>query len=150
MTQASVRAQREQRAFASSEGADVFQEFCECGAGIDSLAHADGLVQTRSSPSSHGGSSAQAGWEYVESLELEREGSRVADEALALLRADPCPAGVTTLVLDAEQMQLQVHESVGYPTELDRDYGTEAAYAGTSWVSPDDLGSLRYGSELMH
>ncbi len=150
VTQASVRAQREQRAFASSEGADVFQEFCECGAGIDSLAHADGLVQTRSYPSSHGGSSAQAGWEYVESLELEREGSRVADEALALLRADPCPAGVTTLVLDAEQMQLQVHESVGHPTELDRIYGTEAAYAGTSWVSPDDLGSLRYGSELMH
>src|SRR5206468_9877095 len=43
-----------------------------------------------------------------------------------------------------------VHESVGHPTELDRVYGTEAAYAGTSFLSPDDLGSLRYGSERMN
>jgi TldD protein len=46
-------------------------------------------------------------------------------------------------------MQLQVHESVGHPTELDRVLGTEAAYAGTSFLKPGDLGSLRYGSEHM-
>src|SRR5207302_1111322 len=44
----------------------------------------------------------------------------------------------------------QVHESVGHPTELDRVYGTEAAYAGTSFLKPEDLGSLRYGSDHMH
>ena len=43
-----------------------------------------------------------------------------------------------------------MHESVGHPTELDRVYGTEAACAGTSFLKPDDLGSLRYGSELMN
>ena len=43
-----------------------------------------------------------------------------------------------------------MHESVGHPTELDRVYGTEAAYAGTSFLKPGDLGSLRYGSELMN
>ena len=53
-------------------------------------------------------------------------------------------------MIDDEQMALQVHESVGHPTELDRVYGTEAAYAGTSFVKPDDLGSLRYGSEHMN
>jgi TldD protein len=47
-------------------------------------------------------------------------------------------------------MALQVHESVGHPTELDRIYGTEASYAGTSFVRPDDLGSLQYGSEHMN
>ena len=57
---------------------------------------------------------------------------------------------MTTVVIDAEQMQLQVHESVGHPTELDRVYGTEAAYAGTSFLKPEDLGSLRYGSEHMN
>ena len=41
---------------------------------------------------------------------------------------------MTTLVIDAEQMALQVHESVGHPIELDRVYGTEAAYAGTSFL----------------
>ena len=53
------------------------------------------------------------------------------------------------MVIDAEQMQVQVHESVGHPTELDRVYGTEAAYAGTSFLEPGDLGSLRYGSQAM-
>jgi TldD protein len=114
------------------------------------LATADGAVQVRSYPSAHGGSSAQAGWEYVEGLALDEHGPRVAEEAAALLRADPCPQKVTTVVIDSEQMQLQVHESVGHPTELDRIYGTEAAYAGTSFLKPEDLGSLRYGSELMN
>jgi TldD protein len=110
----------------------------------------DGIVQARSYPSAHVGSSAQAGWEYVESLDLVENAPRVAEEAAALLRADECPPGVTTVVIDAEQMQLQVHESVGHPTELDRVYGTEAAYAGTSFLKPEDLGSLRYGSEHMN
>ena len=150
ITEATVRAQREQRAFRSSEGADLYQEFVECGAGIDALAILDGKVQIRSYPSAHGGSSAQAGWEYVEGLDLAGNAPRVAEEAAALLRADPCPSGVTTVVLDSEQMVLQVHESVGHPTELDRVYGTEAAYAGTSFLKPENLGSLRYGSDLMN
>ncbi len=150
VTEAMVRAQHELRAFASSEGADVVQEFVECGAGIDALAVGDGRAQTRSYPSAHVGTSAQAGWEYVESLRLADEAPRVAEEAAALLRADPCPAKVTTIVLDCDQMALQVHESVGHPIELDRVYGTEAAYAGTSFLAPPDAGALTYGSELMN
>src|SRR5205814_8657738 len=122
----------------------------ESCAGIDAVAVGDGLYQVRSYPSAFGGSSAQAGWEYVERLQLEREAPRIAEQAAALLRADPCPAAVTTVVIDAEQMALQVHESVGHPTELDRVYGTEAGYAGTSFLHPRDLGSLRYGSEHMN
>jgi TldD protein len=150
ITEATVRAQKEQRAFQSSEGADVSQEFVECGGGIDALAIREGRVQIRSYPSAHGGSSSQSGWEYVEGLDLPGNAQRVAEEAAALLRADPCPSGVTTVVLDSEQMVLQVHESVGHPTELDRVYGTEAAYAGTSFLKPGDLGSLRYGSDFMN
>jgi TldD protein len=151
ITEASVRASRETRVFGSSDGATVRQEFIEAGGGMDALAVGDdGRVQVRSYPSAHGGSSAQAGWEYVEHLGLESEGPRLAEEAAALLEADPCPSGVTTVVVDAEQMELQLHESVGHPTELDRVYGTEAAYAGTSFLKPDDLGGLRYGSEHMN
>ena len=149
VTAAHVRALRERRSLLSSEGTDVFQELFECGGGIDATAIRDGLVQPRSYPSAHVGSSAQAGWEYVEELALDREAPRIAEEAVALLSAAPCPSEVTTVVIDAEQMQLQVHESVGHPTELDRVYGTEAAYAGTSFLQPGDLGSLRYGSEAM-
>jgi TldD protein len=151
ITEATVRAMREERLFRSSEGASVTQRFVECGGGIDALAVSDdGRVQNRSYPSAHGGSSGQTGWEFVEELGLDREAPRVGEEAAALLTADACPSGVTTIVVDAEQMVLQVHESVGHPTELDRVYGTEAAYAGTSFLKPDDLGGLRYGSEHMH
>jgi TldD protein len=150
IAKASVRALREERAFCSSEGVEALQVVVECGGGIDAVAVRDGDVQIRSYPSAHGGSSAQAGWEHVEALGLEREAPRVAEEAAALLRAERCPAAVTTIVLDAEQMQLQLHESVGHPIELDRVYGTEAAYAGTSFLKPESLASLRYGSELMN
>ena len=150
VTQAFVRAQREHKFLVSSEGSDIEQELVECGGGIDALASRDGLFQVRSYPSAHGGWSSQAGWEYVEGLGLEREAPRVGEQAAALLQADPCPAAVTTIVVDAEQVALQVHESVGHPIELDRVYGTEASYAGTSFLKPDDLDSLRYGSEHMN
>jgi TldD protein len=150
VTEAFVRAQREHKLLVTSDGAEIEQELVETGAGIDAFAVGDGVFQIRSYPSAHSGSSAQAGWEYVEGLGLEREAPRVAEQAAALLRADVCPSKVTTLVVDAEQVELQVHESVGHPIELDRVYGSEAAYAGTSFLKPGDLGSLRYGSERMN
>ena len=90
----------------------------------------------RSYPSAHGGVSAQAGWEFVLGLGLEREAPRVGEQAAALLTLPSARPGVMDVVIDAEQMQLQVHESVGHPTELDRVLGFEAAYAGTSFLQP--------------
>jgi TldD protein len=150
VTTAMVRAQREHKVLVSSVGTVVEQELVECGGGIDASATADGISQIRSYPSQHSGVSGQGGWEFVESLGLEGEAPRVGEQVVALLKADECPTGVTTVVLSPEQTVMQVHESVGHPTELDRVYGTEAAYAGTSFLSPDDLGSLRYGSPKMN
>src|SRR4029079_15862472 len=143
-------AQREHKLLLSSEGTEVEQELVECGAGIDCSAAGDGVFQSRSYPSAHVGSSCPSRWEYVEGLDRAGEAPRVAEQAVALLRADPCLSMVTTVVLDADQVALQVHESVGHPTELDRVYGTEASYAGTSFLKPGDLGGLRYGSEHMN
>ena len=148
--QAMVRALREHKVFLSSDGVEVEQELVECGGGIDCAAATEGVFQMRSFPSALVGSSEQGGWEVVERLELHAAAPRIAAEAVALVRAPVCPPGVTTVVLDADQVAVQVHESVGHPTELDRIYGTEAAYAGTSFLKADDLGSLRYGSEHMN
>jgi TldD protein len=150
VTVAVIRAQREHKVLVSSEGTNVEQEIYECGGGIDAYASSDDVSQVRSYPSQHSGVSAQGGWEYVEQLGLDREAPRVGEQASALLRAPTCEPGRTTIVLSPEQAVMQVHESVGHPTELDRVYGTEAAYAGTSFLSADDLGSLRYGSEHMN
>ena len=60
------------------------------------------------------------------------------------------PSGTFTIVLDPSQLYLQVHESCGHPTELDRVFGTEASYAGTSFLTTDKLDEgFRYGSDLV-
>jgi TldD protein len=86
----------------------------------------------------------------VRRFDLAGEAPRVAEEAVALLSAPPCPSGEMDLILESSQLALQIHESVGHATELDRILGWEAAFAGTSFLDLEQLGSLRYGSELMN
>jgi TldD protein len=91
------------------------------------------------------------GWELVRELDLPAHAPRIADEAKAVLAADPCPSlEATDLILGSEQMALQIHESIGHAVELDRILGWEAAFAGTSWLDLAQMGSLRFGSELMN
>lgn len=135
--------------FGSTEGAFTEQSWTESGAGVVAYAVRDGEVLTRSYPNSHGGNWMQAGWEYVTGLDLVGHAPRIAEQAAQLLDAAECPSGVYDLIIDGSQMALQVHESVGHPTELDRVLGEEAAFAGTSWVGVGDVGSLVYGSEHM-
>jgi TldD protein len=152
-TEASCLSTRTHTAFASTDEAACTQTVVECGGGIQAWAMADGDVQVRSYPSAHGGSVAQAGWEHLVALDLIGNAPRVAQEAVALLSAPPCPGGPTTLILGPEQLALQVHESIGHALELDRILLGEASYAGTSWVQPADLDPtrpLRYGSRHLH
>ena len=135
--------------FVSSEGHRIDQHVREAGAGIVGIAIGDGETQVRSYPAARG-QYATAGWEFVEGLELEQHAARVGAESRELLSAPPCPSGETTLILGSEQLALQIHESVGHAIELDRILGWEAAYAGTSWLDLSQLGSLRYGSDLMN
>jgi TldD protein len=108
-----------------------------------------GETQRRSYPGIRGQYGTR-GWELVTELDLASQAARIAEEAQALLRAPQCPSGPTTLILGGEQLALQIHESVGHAIELDRILGWEAAYAGTSWLDLAELGTLRYGSELMN
>ena len=136
----------ESKLFASTDGAFTEQELYESGAGIEATATSPDDVQNRSYPNSFGRHQGAGGYEYIEALQLDRHGARLGDEAVALLRAPQCPSGVKTLILDASQTALQIHESCGHPTELDRVFGMEAAYAGTSFMTPEKLNHLRYGS----
>lgn len=148
--EASCLAMRTVTGFASTDGSRHEQTLIECGGGVQALAVEGDEAQVRSYPSAHGGQIAAAGWEQVLALDLAGAAPRVGEEAVALLSAPPCPAGPVDLVIGAEQLALQVHESIGHALELDRMLGAEASYAGTSWITPADLGSLRFGSEQMH
>ena len=136
--------------FASTDGALYHQSVIESGGGVAATAIGDDEVQIRSFPGSYRGDTLQAGYEHFDGIPLVAEAPRVAEEAIALLTADPCPSTTTTVILDGEQLALQVHESVGHAVELDRVLGGEASYAGISWVPPDAIGNLEYGSELMN
>jgi TldD protein len=141
---------RERRLFASSEGSFIEQEIFETGVGLVATAVDEDEVQTRSYPNSFGRHQGTAGYEFIERYDLPGNAERLGEEAVALLSARQCPSGVTTLILGPTQLALQVHESCGHPTELDRALGTEAAYAGTSFLTPERLGTFRYGSELVN
>jgi TldD protein len=136
--------------FVSSEGSDIEQTVFHTGGGIEATCVSDGEVQVRSYPGSFRGHFAASGYELIEEMDLDAHAQATAEEAVQLLSADVCPSTTTTVVLDGHQTMLQLHESVGHPTELDRVLGMEAAFAGTSFVGIPDLGDLRYGSEHMN
>ncbi len=135
--------------FVSSQGHRISQHLVESGAAMSATAVGEQETQRRS----HGGIGGQVatrGYELVREADLVGNAERVAGEAVALLGAPECPAGVTDLVLGSEQLALQIHESVGHAIELDRILGWEAAFAGTSFLDLAELGRFRYGSALMN
>ncbi len=141
---------RERKTFANTDGSYVEQEIVESGCGIEATAVAEGEVQVRSYPSSIGRHQQTRGYEFVEEMDLPGNAERVGVEADALLHADACPSGVMTVIIGGPQVALQVHESCGHPIELDRVFGTEASFAGTSFLTTDKLGAFRYGSPVVN
>lgn len=148
--EANIYCQREEKVFASSEGAYIEQDLYETGCGLEATAVDEGEVQNRSYPNSVGRHQGTEGWEFVERYDLAGNGQRVADEAGQLLRAKTMEPGTTTVILDGSQVALQIHESCGHPIELDRVLGTEAAFAGTSFLTTDKIGNLMYGSPIVN
>ena len=142
---------RERKTFANSEGAMVEQTIFESGGGIQATAVGEGEVQRRSYPQSFGRQQGCAGWEYVLDMELAENAERTATEAVSLLTAERCPSDVTTtIIIGGSQLGLQIHESCGHAIELDRVMGSEAAYAGTSFLTTDKLHDFQYGSEQVN
>jgi len=149
--QSNLVAIKERKLFANSDGAFTDQLIYEVGGGIVATAVGDGEVQVRSYPNAGGRQQVTAGWEMVEYWDLPGNAERTAAEAVQLLQADPCPRDLTTtLILGGAQLALQVHESCGHAIELDRVYGTEAAFAGTSFLTTEKLNTFRYGSEVVN
>jgi TldD protein len=136
--------------FASSIGSRIHQRKMISGCGIAATSFQGDEIQKRSYPNSFGGQHALQGYELVDSLELLNHAPRVAEESVALHAAARCPERTGTLILGGSQLGLQIHESVGHPIELDRVLGEEANFAGTSFLTLDQLNKLRYGSEIVN
>jgi len=143
LRRASVAAYRTRKRLVTSDGTDVRQEIVECGAGLTVTAAAGGAT-----PATRGDmrNVRQAGWEYVEEFDVIAHARRFARDVEAVLAAKPAVEKPTTLLIDQPFLALLVHESCGHPTESDRVLEHEVAFAGTTFMWPNDRGTLRYGS----
>ncbi len=131
-----------------SRGGRIHQHFQFLVPELRAVANREGETQTRTF--SGGRVARQGGLEVLDELGFHVAAPRIGSEALELLDAPDCPAGRMDLLLAADQMILQIHESIGHPLELDRILGDERNYAGTSFVTLDMFGSYRYGSKLLN
>jgi TldD protein len=95
---------------------------------------------------------AGRGYEYLTGTgwDFEAELAEIPSLLAEKMAAPSVEAGRYDLVIDPSNLFLTIHESIGHATELDRALGYEAAYAGTSFATFDKLGSLQYGSPIMH
>lgn len=150
LAEASMVFARERQVFASTLGSRIDQTRTTSGAGFAAHSYKGDEIQKRSYPNSFGGQHQLKGYELIAELDLVGNAPRVAEEAVALHSAAQCPEGEFDLMLDSSQLGLQIHESIGHPIELDRVLGSEANYAGMSFLTLDKLGSLRYGSGIVN
>lgn len=142
-----LRFSKEQKTFADTEGSFIRQTIIISGGGIQAAAANKTDMQIRSYPNSARGNYHTAGYEYIKELDFVKHAKDIDKEAELLVNAEECPSGHFDLVIDGTQLFLQIHESIGHPTELDRVLGYEAGYAGTSFLNPDMIDKFTYGSE---
>jgi TldD protein len=133
--------------FGSTEGSRIFQQITMPSIGLVISAGEGRDSQSRSWPSSHGGFACTGGLEGLERVIVASDIVKAAEEAVMLVHAPPCPLGVFPVILAPDQMSLQIHESIGHPLELDRVFGVEANFSGTSFAQPHLLNRLQFGSE---
>ncbi len=150
VSEAEMTFMKEHQWHMTTEGSRIEQVLLNSGASITATAVENGESQLRGYPCSHGGQTLGGGWEIIEAMNLADNAERVRDEAVALLKAPACPAGVKDLIISGNQLALQIHESVGHASELDRVLGYEESYAGSSFATTEKLGKFRYGSPIVN
>lgn len=148
---ASVTAVKEQTFYADTFGSSITQQRVRMMPVLDAVAidAAEGSFETMRTLAPP----AARGWEMLADNEIWNWSDELAQLPSLLAEKTKAPSvtpGDTDLVIDPSNLWLTIHESIGHATEYDRAIGYEAAYAGTSFATPDKLGTLRYGSPVMN
>ena len=142
---ASLSFLRVKKYFASTEGAFQYQDITHAGTYVNVKAIKDGEVQSRTFDNT-----LQGGYEIIREFNLKKRAETLVEEVERLLFAPPAPEGVMDVIIGPHQMVLQVHESIGHAVELDRIFGYELSYAGGSFITPDMIGTFKYGAPIMN
>ncbi|PXX10337.1 TldD/PmbA family protein [Mycolicibacterium moriokaense] len=148
---AGLHAAKEQTFYADTFGSSITQQRVRMlptveAVTVDAAAGMFDTMRTLAPPTARG-------WEYVAGDDLWNWTDELAQLPSWLAEKAKAPsvmAGPTDLVIDPSNLWLTIHESIGHATEYDRAIGYEAAYAGTSFATPDKLGTMHYGSPVMN
>ncbi len=148
---AGLQAVKEQVFYADVFGSSITQQRVRVqpmleAVAVDSAAGSFESMRTLAPPTARG-------WEAVAGDEVWDWTTELAELPTLLaekVKAPSVTAGPTDLVIDPTNLWLTIHESIGHATEYDRAIGYEAAYAGTSFATPDKLGTMQYGSAIMN
>ena len=148
---ASLNAVKEQTFYADTFGSRITQQRVRISPVLDAVAvdAANGSfesMRTLAPPVARGWEAAVDDTVYDWTDELAQLPTLLAEK----VKAPSVYAGPTDLVIDPSNLWLTIHESIGHATEYDRAIGYESAYAGTSFATPDKLGSMQYGSSVMN
>ncbi len=139
---------RKQIIFMDSEGSEIEKMITEVFSGLRvSGRDSEGVSQERKFTLGQMGQTR--GWESVQMDYFVENADRIVREMNQVLVAENCPKETRDVILMPSILFLQTHETIGHPLELDRILGYELAYAGGSFVTLDDFGKLRYGSEKL-
>jgi TldD protein len=145
---AGLKQARENKFYADLAGTVTTQQRVRIQAQLTALwVHESGRFETMRTNAAPAG----RGWEHLtDGYDWDGELAELPEWLAEKSTAPSVEPGRYDLVIDPTNLFLTIHESIGHATELDRALGYEANYAGTSFATPDLLGSLRYGSEYMH
>ncbi|MBJ8345563.1 TldD/PmbA family protein [Antrihabitans sp. YC2-6] len=149
-TSASVLIVKEQTFYADSAGSSVTQQRVRLHPDLEAITvdQSSGVFETMRTLAPPVG----RGWEYLTDgvWDWSTELARIPEWLAEKVKAPTVEPGPTDLVIDPSNLWLTIHESIGHATEYDRAIGYESAYAGTSFATPDKLGTLRYGTPIMN
>ncbi|MCE5289353.1 MAG: TldD/PmbA family protein [Nocardiaceae bacterium] len=137
---------KEQTFYADLAGSRITQQRVRVHPDVTAITVAGGSfesMRTLAPPAGRGWEYLTTGWDWADEL------AQIPAWLAEKVAAPTVVAGPTDLVIDPTNLWLTIHESIGHATEYDRAIGYEAAYAGTSFATPDKLGTMRYGSECM-
>ncbi|OBK31940.1 peptidase C69 [Mycobacterium sp. 1245111.1] len=145
---ASLMSVKEQTFYADTAGSSITQQRVRVQPRFEAVTVNNGFdsMRTLAPPMGRGWEALTDDdvWNWTD--ELAQLPSQLAEK----IKAPSVVAGPTDLVIDPTNLWLTIHESIGHATEYDRAIGYEAAYAGTSFATPDKLNTLRYGSPIMN
>jgi TldD protein len=139
---------KEWKYFVSSEGSEIKQDLYRIWPSFEVTVvdKETGKFDSRDSFSAPIGK----GYEYVYEYDFMKDLEEAVEHTKMKLKSKSVEPGIKDLILDSQHLWLTIHETCGHPTELDRALGFEANYAGTSFMTPDKLNNLKYGSEIVN